>query len=72
MLKVEPMKTQVDDSSSELRQKLVFQLKRNMKLGGEVTDEMMDFLNPLEDERGFREFGGLCPLQAYSSQAGHA
>ena len=50
MLKVEPMKTQVDDSSSELRQKLVFQLKRNMKLGGEVTGEMMDFLNPLEDD----------------------
>ena len=53
MLKVEPMKTQVDDSSSELRQKLVFQLKRNMKLGGEVTDEMMDFLNPLEDDVAF-------------------
>lgn len=53
MLKVEPMKTQVDDSSSGLRQKLVFQLKRNMKLGGEVTDEMMDFLNPLEDDVAF-------------------
>ncbi len=53
MLKVEPMKTQVDDSSLGLRQKLVFQLKRNMKLGGEVTDEIMDFLNPLEDDVAF-------------------
>ena len=53
MLKVEPLKTQVDDSSSGLRQKLILQLKRNMKLGGEVTDEMMDFLNPLEDDVAF-------------------
>ena len=53
MLEVEPMKTQVDDSSLGLRQKLVSQLKRNMKLGGEVTDEIMDFLNPLEDDVAF-------------------
>ena len=27
--------------------------QRNLKLGGEVTDEMMDFLNPLEDDVAF-------------------
>ncbi|MBT3636257.1 MAG: LON peptidase substrate-binding domain-containing protein [Opitutae bacterium] len=53
MLEVEPMKTKVDDSSLGVRQELVVQLKRNLKLGGEVTDEMMDFLNPLEDDVAF-------------------
>jgi len=53
MLEVEPMKTKVDDSSSGVRQELVVQLERNLKLGGEVTDEMMDFLNPLEDDVAF-------------------
>ena len=53
MLEVEPMKTKVDDSSSGVRQELIVQLERNQKLGGEVTDEMMDFLNPLEDDVAF-------------------
>ena len=53
MLEVEPMKTNIDDSSSGVRQELVTQLVRNQKLGGEVTDEMMDFLNPLEDDVAF-------------------
>ena len=71
MLKVEPLKTQVDDSSSGLRQKLILQLKRNMKLGGEVTDEMMDFLNPLEDDVAFVNLAAL-PSASIPSQASYA
>ena len=53
MLEVEPMKTKIDDSSLGVRKELVAQLERNRNLGGEVTDEMMDFLNPLEDDVAF-------------------
>ena len=53
MLDVEPIETQVDCSTSALREKLTFQLERNRKLGGEVTDEMLDFLSPLENDVTF-------------------
>ena len=53
MLDVEPIETQVDCSTSALREKLTLQLERNRKLGGEVTDEMLDFLSPLENDVTF-------------------
>jgi ATP-dependent Lon protease len=53
MLEVDPIKTSTDDSTHGVRRELVVQLERNLKLGGDVTDEMMDFLNPLEDDVAF-------------------
>lgn len=53
MLEVDPIKTNTDDSTHGVRRELVVQLERNLKLGGDVTDEMMDFLNPLEDDVAF-------------------
>ena len=53
MLDVEPIETQVDCATSALREKLTLQLERNRKLGGEVTDEMIDFLSPLENDVTF-------------------
>jgi len=53
MLDIELIETQVDCSTSALREKLTMQLERNRKLGGEVTDEMLDFLSPLEDDITF-------------------
>lgn len=53
MLEVEPIETHVDCSTSALREKLSLQLERNRKLGGDVTNEMLDFLNPLESDIAF-------------------
>jgi hypothetical protein len=43
----------VDESSIGLRDQITVQLARNQVLGGEVTDEMIDFLSPLEDDVTF-------------------
>lgn len=53
ILEVETIETEVDDSAIGLRDQLVVELKRNQELGGEVTDEIMDFLDPLEDDVSF-------------------
>jgi Lon protease-like protein len=53
MLDVEPIETHVDCSTPALREKLTMQLERNKKLGGEVTDEMLDFLSPLANDVTF-------------------
>ncbi len=53
ILEVEPIETIVDDSSLGIRQKLITQLERNQKLGGDVTQEMFDFLSPLESDVDF-------------------
>ena len=60
MLNVEPIETEVDISTPTLREKLTLQLERNKKLGGDVTDEMLDFLSPLENDVTFVD------LAAYS------
>lgn len=53
ILEVEPIETIVEENSVELRNQIIIQLERNQKLGGEVTQEMFDFLNPLEDDVAF-------------------
>ena len=53
ILEVEPIETIVDESSIGLRDQITIQLARNQVLGGEVTDEMIDFLSPLEDDVTF-------------------
>ena len=53
MLEVEPIETHVDCLTSTLREKLTLQLERNRNLGGDVTNEMLDFLNPLESDVTF-------------------
>jgi ATP-dependent Lon protease len=53
ILEVEPIETIVEKSSIGLREEIVIQLKRNLHLGGEVTQEMFDFLNPLDDDVAF-------------------
>ena len=53
ILEVEPVETIVEKSSVGLRGQIINQLERNQNLGGEVTQEMFDFLNPLEDDIAF-------------------
>ncbi|MDC3335885.1 LON peptidase substrate-binding domain-containing protein [Opitutales bacterium] len=60
ILEVEPLDTIVDDSSNGLRAQLTTQLKRNLALGGDVTEEIIEFLTPLEDDIAFVD------LAAYS------
>ena len=53
-----------------MRAELTLQLERNRKLGGEVTDEILDFLHPLEDDVAFVDLAAysLCK-QALRKQA---
>ena len=60
IINVEPIETIVDDSSTGLREKIIYQLERNLTLGGDVTKEMLDFLTPIEDNTSFVD------LAAYS------
>ena len=43
-----------------MREKIIYQLERNLSLGGDVTKEMLDFLTPIEDNTSFVD------LAAYS------
>ena len=60
IINIEPIETIVDDSSTDLREKIIYQLERNLSLGGDVTKEMLDFLTPIEDNTSFVD------LAAYS------
>ena len=53
ILEVEPIETIVDESSFGLRDKINIQLERNQGLGGDVTEEMIEFLTPLDDDIAF-------------------
>ena len=53
ILEVEPVETIIEKSSIGLRDQIITQLERNQHLGGEVTQEMFDFLNPLDDDVAF-------------------
>ena len=70
IIEVEPIETHVDESALAMRAELTLQLERNRKLGGEVTDEILDFLNPLEDDVAFVDLAAysLCK-QALRKQA---
>lgn len=60
ILEVEAVNSITDDSMDHFRVKLSKELKRNMNLGGAVTNEMIEFLTPLEDDDAFVD------LAAYS------
>jgi len=53
ILEVEPVETIVDEGAFGLRDKITLELERNQDLGGEVTEEMLEFLAPLEDDIAF-------------------
>ena len=42
--------TDVDSSSAQLRKKLSVELDLNRSLGGEVSDEMIEYINQMEDD----------------------
>lgn len=53
VIETEVMNSICDESSHEIRKQIEAALKQNKLLGGGVTDEMLDFLNPLEDDDAF-------------------
>jgi Lon protease-like protein len=53
IIKTEEIDTIRDDSSNLIRKEIEQALEQNKLLGGEVTDEMLEFLNPMEDDDTF-------------------
>ncbi|MFP6854354.1 MAG: LON peptidase substrate-binding domain-containing protein [Opitutales bacterium] len=53
MIKVEPLETIVDCDKSVIRLELAQLLEENKHLGGDVTNEVLDFLKPLDDEGAY-------------------
>jgi Lon protease-like protein len=53
IIKTEEIDTIHDDSSSLIRKDIEQALEQNKLLGGDVTDEMLEFLNPMEDDDAF-------------------
>ncbi len=53
IIKTEEIDTIYDDSSSLIRKDIEQALVQNKLLGGDVTDEMLEFLNPMEDDDAF-------------------
>lgn len=53
IIKTEEIDTIHDDASSLIRKDIEQALEQNKLLGGDVTDEMLEFLNPMEDDDAF-------------------
>ena len=53
IIETEEMDSILDQSCSQIRKQIEEALERNKLLGGDVTDEMLDFLNPLDDDDAF-------------------
>jgi Lon protease-like protein len=53
VVETEAMNSIIDDSCSSIRKELEQALQQNKLLGGDVTDEMLEFLNPLDDVDAF-------------------
>ena len=53
IIESEEMESIRDVSSHKIRKEIEQALEQNKLLGGEVTDEMLEFLNPLEDDDAF-------------------
>ena len=53
IIETEAIDSICDDSAHLIRKQIVQAMEQNKLLGGEVTDEMLDFLNPLEDDDAF-------------------
>lgn len=62
IIDVEPMVTSIDTDSDKLRSTIIDELERNQKLGGDVSDEMLEFLSPLTDDTAFLDLAAytLC------------
>ncbi len=53
VVKVEELPTIVDESKPITRPTLSHLLEENRDLGGETTEEMLNFLNPIEDDEAY-------------------
>ena len=53
IIETEEMESIQDESSHKIRKEIEQALEQNKLLGGEVTDEMLEFLNPLDDDDAF-------------------
>ena len=53
IIETEEMESIHDESSHHIRKEIEQALEQNKLLGGEVTDEMLEFLNPLDDDDAF-------------------
>ena len=53
VLQIDPFETLVDSDKPSLRDELLEQMERNKLLGGEVNDDILEYLRPLEDEVAF-------------------
>jgi len=53
LIQVKPWPTRIDDKAEGVRDELSTELQRNYDLGGGVTEQMLEFLNPLEDDVSF-------------------
>jgi len=62
ILEIEPLVTTLDADSVKLRSAITNELERNQKLGGDVSDEMLEFLSPLTDDTAFLDLAAytLC------------
>lgn len=53
IIESEEMESIQDESSHKIRKDIEQALEQNKLLGGEVTDEILEFLNPLDDDDAF-------------------
>lgn len=53
IIETEEMDSILDDSCGHIRKQIEEALEQNKLLGGDVTDEILDFLNPLDDDDAF-------------------
>ncbi len=53
MIQVKPWPTRVDEQAEGVRDELSTELQRNHDLGGGVTEQMLEYLNPLDDDVSF-------------------
>ena len=53
VMKVEPWETVVDGELDSIREELLSEMKTNIELGGEVTDDVFEYLSPLDDVVAF-------------------
>ena len=53
VVRVEPVNTLQGEPEPETRSQLAYLLEENRELGGEATEDMLKFLNPIEDDEAF-------------------
>ena len=53
IIETEEMDSILDHSCGQIRKQIEEALEQNKLLGGDVTDEILDFLNPLDDDDAF-------------------